>query len=525
MKQFILNFLLAYNIAHGSPSVTLESGTVIIGTADPLGKDVNAFLGIPFAVPPVGDLRFKSPVPYNFTEEEVIDASKAGDVCWQVGDKLDAVMSEDCLTLNVWVNKKSAMDGLVPVGLYVHGGAYVQGAGSWYDGSKMVEYWDGAAIMVTINYRLNAFGFLGSDELKSFNADESTGNAGVQDQRLAMQWVKDNIAAFGGDPNRVTIFGESAGGGSMSNHLTMKRSFDLYDQVIIESGSFSQWVTQPMWVTQVIYDQVLKKTACKNAQCLVDLDAKDLLDAVADMTHYTTYSYIGFAPTADGVEIESHPWEILKNGGAKDVPILHGTNRDEGFSFTPLDQNCTEGELREMWSEQFDEEQVESLIKIYVIDNEGSYPEVDGTSLYFWAGERSYGDFSFSCPAKFLSTNVDGNGKDLYMYHFRYKKSEENFVTHASEIQYVFHAVAGGENNENIADFMSTSWKNFIETGSPNANNEGDWVKWDKESDRLLVIDVSNTVESRLKQEECDFLVDVLDHRIAADFRNGELPL
>ena len=516
-----------FSIASSSPSVSLDSGTVINGITDPKNADVNAFLGIPFAVPPLGALRFLSPLAYNYQGDEVIDASEFGNVCYQPHlPDFSQPMSEDCLNLNVWVNKNNGggdENDLVPVGIFVHGGSYETGSGSWYSGADLVEYLDGDAIIVTVNYRLNVFGFLGSDELRSLNVDggdNSTGNAGIQDQRLAMQWVKENIAAFGGDPTRITIFGESAGAGSMSNHLTMKKSFEFFDQVILESGSLSQWGTQPMWVTQSVYEQLLDKTRCGDmgVQCLLSMTPDDLLKAATNRI-YNSSSYLGFAPTADGVEIDSHPWIVVKNGAAKDVPILHGTNRDEGSLFAHLDKNCTESDLNKMWSSKFDEDKIEILRQIYLVDNAGTYPtDVEGTTLFYWAGIRSIGDVEFSCPAKFLSMSVESSDNDSFMYHFRYKTTDGDLVPHGAEINYVFHRALNRGNNEMVKDFMSTSWKNFFAHGNPNGEEDGEWVDWKKDSDSVLVVDVTNTVEQGLKKEECDFFIPGLDDVLEADF-------
>lgn len=174
--------------------------------------------------------------------------------------------SEDCLTLNVYVNLNAtaASSEPLPVAIFVHGGAYINGASHLplYDGVDMLEFWKGKAILVTVNYRLNIFGFVGSDALRSRDSDSgSTGNYGIQDQRLAFDWVHKNIgklfniwwhcsfflnnfgffvASFGGDPEKVTIFGESAGAGSMSAHLVMPRSRGLYHRVVLESGAFAE---------------------------------------------------------------------------------------------------------------------------------------------------------------------------------------------------------------------------------------------------------------------------------------------
>jgi para-nitrobenzyl esterase len=248
--------------------------------------------------------------------------------------------SEDCLYLNVFTAKNSteettASGDLLPVALFVHGGSYKSGSSNLYPAGELANYWDGKAIVVTINYRLNVFGFLGSESLRSLDTnDGSTGNQGIQDQRLAMQWVRDNIKAFGGDASKVMIFGESAGAGSMTMHLTMKKSFGLYRRAILESGSFTQWSMQSMQHAQSSFDAFLAQTTCSNSgdddkivSCLQSLSTEAVNNAMAAMDMPSVPEndpYFPFSPTADGVEATTAAWIAAADGDVNDVPILHG---------------------------------------------------------------------------------------------------------------------------------------------------------------------------------------------------------
>lgn len=206
------------------------------------------------------------------------------------------------------------------------GGDYVGGSSILYDCVDMVDYWDGKGIMVSTNYRLNVFGFLGSEELRAQDPVRgSTGNYGLLDQRLAFDWVRENIASFGGNPQQVTIFGESAGAGSMANHLTMKNSWGSFDKVMLESGSYGIWITQNMSVTQEAYNTLLGVTQCEDLSCLLAMPAEDLFEAHKEVPtpDFTLYGS-PWNPVADGVEITTHPWIALANGHVADVPIVHG---------------------------------------------------------------------------------------------------------------------------------------------------------------------------------------------------------
>jgi len=515
-------------------TVVLPDTSRIVGAVDEISDSVLAFRGIPFAVPPVGDLRFRSPQKYVPTPNQSIDASEFGNICMQNGD---IPCSEDCLFLNVFSNVKQTKP-LVPVAIWVYGGSYVNGASDLYPGGEFIDYTNGEMILITLNYRLNVFGFLGGEELRQLNDDKSTGNAGIQDQRLAFQWVQDNIAAFGGDPNQVTIFGESAGAGSMSSHLTMQKSFGLYNQVILESGTASQWTAQPMEVTQNIFEQVKAGVGCADVQCLTTTKAEDFLT----LTLTPVGNYIGFGPTADGVEVSSqiniassttklthhtqldtHPWIKFKNGEGNDVKILHGTNTDEGRSFVPLQPNATEADLLQLWSAVggFTDDDLANLHKIYVDNPEEPYPEVEGYSVFFWGGMRSYGDISFSCPAKFVSQTLsdDENHKsDIFTYHFEHHKNNEDFVVHASEIEYVFHAPMIRSADSKVGDYMTESWKNFIVGGNPGE----EWTKYDSVNDELLRISLNsgeeNVIKSGLKLDACNLLIPAIDRTLEEDF-------
>ena len=225
------------------PTVTTSLGN-IVGTVSEI-QSVDAFKGIPYAEPPIGKLRWQPPVPKTAWAPATLNATAFGTVCIQ-GSHVDAGFGEDCLFLNVYTPARntiaSEQDGsgstrALPVMLWIHGGSYVSGASNQYPGEALVAASNGTVVVITINYRLNVFGFLGSKELKTRSPDGTTGNYGIEDQRLAMSWARQHIAAFGGDPDQITIFGESAGGNSVINHLAQPASFPLYQRAIVESGA------------------------------------------------------------------------------------------------------------------------------------------------------------------------------------------------------------------------------------------------------------------------------------------------
>ena len=250
--------------ASEGPLVKLNNGVQYQGKSE---HDGDTFRGIRYGQSPEGVLRFAPPLMYAPPTDDVIDATKLGHVCPQ-SSCTNTGCSEDCLLLNIFTGTNAtaqAVDSgnLLPVAIFVHGGSYMSGSGNLYPGGPLVNFMDGNGIVVTINYRLGALGFLGSSQLRAIDTkDGSTGNMGIQDQRLAFQWVKDNIAAFGGDADKVMIFGESAGAGSMTMHLTMKKSFGLYSRAVLESGAFSEWNMQSMSHAQNYYNAFISFVDC-----------------------------------------------------------------------------------------------------------------------------------------------------------------------------------------------------------------------------------------------------------------------
>ena len=318
-----------------TPAIVTQSGPlkgVVVG-------NISEFLGIPYAAPPVGNLRWTPPQPFG-QWKGLLDASSFGNVCTQGGSG-----SEDCLFLNIYVPnfKKNANKhhGAMPVMFWIHGGGLTAGAGSGYDPTPLVEQ---GVIVVTINYRLGYLGFFAQTALDSEGHD--AGNYGLMDQQFAMHWVQNNIAAFGGDPSNVTIFGESAGGHSVYSNLASPTAAGLFAHAIAESGSYLMFdnfvqsiVTLPVGETTGSGlvpggNSVATGLGCSTAACLRAVSNTTLVGVQPG----TLYAFV------DGTLLTMTPQQAFATGNFNRVPVIAGTNHDEWRIFV-AEQYDAQGNL------------------------------------------------------------------------------------------------------------------------------------------------------------------------------------
>ena len=518
--------------ASEGPLVKLNNGVQYQGKTE---HDGDSFRGIRYGQSPEGVLRFAPPLIYTPSTNDVIDATKLGFVCPQ-SSCTNTGCSEDCLLLNIFTGTNAttqAIDSgnLLPVAIFVHGGSYMSGSGNLYPGGPLVNFMDGKGIVVTINYRLGALGFLGSSQLRVLDTqDSSTGNMGIQDQRLAFQWVKENIAAFGGNADKVMIFGESAGAGSMTMHLTMKKSFGLYSRAVLESGAFAEWNMQPMSHAQNYYDAFISFVDCtaEDIECLQALSLDEIHTAYKAIAGDVSSSdpFI-FGPTIDGVEATVHPWITAANDDVNKVPIMFGTNRDEGSMFCDLQKDATMDDLHDYWTlYDVDDAGQEVLTGVY-LDGK-TYPKLDGATEYWWAGMRSLGDEAMSCPANYAATQLH-NHQPVFQHFFQrvtnYANKNDGLVIHGSELPFVLHLknIFFNIKDRKMSDIMSSYWTNFLlsEKGDPNEHHAGskllpDWPQYtDTNPSVLNIVDYDNiqSVQS-LKQAECDFWIPFVNQSI-----------
>eukprot|EP01052_Picozoa_sp_SAG31_P018173 SAG31_NODE_1275_length_9050_cov_1.986929_2_plen_551_part_00 len=402
--------------------------TVSAGAGVSRSQQARSFKGVPFGVverfqPP------RPPAPWH----QVRPALEAGATC---------ETAEQCLFLNVntpWPMPASASTGKgLAVMLFIHGGCNKGGSGSAYQTEELVAAAKNV-IVVTLNYRLGIFGWLGGKEVAAATTDGSSGNFGTQDQRLAMQWVQDNIAAFGGDPNRVLLFGESAGASAVSTHVVSERSKGLFAAAAIESGAFAHWNSMPLAGAQQLYDDVQQAAGCKDLECLLKMDWAAVYkygsSAASPCKFHTSYE-----PVVDGVELRANVWELARAGAGSltSIPILMGSNRDEGGMFIKLAKNATQSEFESYVTGWTDSETLGAIERLYP---SSLYPYADENITWqWWAVNRAWGDMQMACnvqrAARYMRTH--GNN-DIYAYFFDRMNAEDKTVYHGGELKYVFN--------------------------------------------------------------------------------------
>ena len=558
MRMLILMTLSSFAVAAARsappvhPTVNVTGLGVVIGSISQSDPSVAWFRGIPYAAQPLGSLRFQPPKPHGPWGDPLL-ATRFGKYCLQNGALRDPeAMSEACLFLNVATPRdalsRPAM--LLPVMVWIHGGAYVTGASNDWPADALVIAANQSIVVVTLNYRLGVFGFAGSEELSRAAADGSSGNFGIADQRAAMAWVQAHIADFGGDPRHVTIFGESAGGNSVLNHLAQPASYTLYKHAVIESGVYDTGACS-MQTAQAIYDKVRKAAGCSSLACLVSLDCGKLLDAgSAAMPHHV------WGPVVDGVALTAAPTDAIAAGQYnRAARVLLGSNRDEMAFFTiPYPQLYPP----DMDEAQFDrlavlggysQRELHAVKRIYANASSGyPYPQDRGQySPWWWAYMRAATDAVPGlgpCAVRWLSRLLlQGGTPAVFAYHFAHPTQSDPYrglvpgvgpgsvvVPHASETFYVFgdHARLTPGAEAALAPLMARYFSNFARSGDPN-HGTGMHVAWPPyatDSDRLLRLDVASPVEevtthfaaggiavqTGLRRGACDFM----DSRLSA---------
>ncbi|MDR0619799.1 MAG: carboxylesterase family protein [Bacteroidales bacterium] len=451
---------------------------------------VKIFMGIPFAAPPVGELRWKAPQPAaawdGVRECTALPASAMQGkptpfFCWSKEFLIpDKPVSEDCLYLNVWTPAKTSK-GKFPVIVWIHGGGFSGGSGTvpLYDGEAMARK---GVIFVTINYRLGIFGFLAHPDLSAEAENGVSGNYGILDQIAALKWVQENIGAFGGDPDRVTVAGQSAGAFSVNMLMVSPLAKGLFSRAIAQSGG--------MFGKVLSLGQTLQEaeTAGKQLTDELNISVKNLRLLPAD----SLLKIRGrFAITIDNVVIPPVS-ETFAQGKQNDVPLISGWNADDGVSFGPP---VNSEQFKQMVEMQYGEKNVDKFLEIFPA----------GTDEQVAKSQKLLSVLSFGWNNYIWAKMQTETGKSkAYLYYFKrvppVHSGEPNYgAFHSAEFSYALHTLNKWDRpftdtDYRLEEIMSSYWVNFAATGDPNGEGLPLWPVFN--DDNPAVIELGDKVKS-----------------------------
>lgn len=475
------------------PIALTESGVVIGATTN----GVSQFLGIPYAAPPIENLRWRPPKRFGFFHGFFLEATQFGSACTQPG----GVGSENCLFLNVFTPQlKSDHDGRgLPVMFWIHGGGLINGSSTPYNPVELVRR---GVIVVTINYRLGFLGFLAQSAIDA--EGHVNGNYGLMDQQFALKWVRRNIAGFGGDPNRVTIFGESAGGQSVYAHLASPTASGLFRGAIAESGSYAEFQDYFSNVITLAQGETTGSTSVPSGAAIADSvgctnQTASCLRAVPAATMVAQEPFPLY-PFVDGTLLTQTIAAAFASGQFNQVPVIAGTNHDEYRLFVATGYDLVGNPI--LTSTEYDT----AVNALWGSTLAPSVLALYPFSSYPFGGEAlgaSGTDGVFSCPAR----NVDQALSQLvpiYAYEFNDENAPPpqsafgGLLTfplgayHSAELQYLFPGidvfglqVSLSPEQKKLSQAMVSYWTQFAKTGSPNSLGEPPWSPYSTSTDEF----------------------------------------
>jgi para-nitrobenzyl esterase len=467
----------------GTPVTVMTTGGPVVGLQ---AEHVQSFHGIPYAAPPINELRFRPAVPrVKWTHPR--DARVSGAACAQALDLDDPAedgdrnMSEDCLTVNVWT--PGADTKARPVMVFIHGGALEEGSAedSWYDGGILAARGD--VVVVSLQYRLGAFGFLELGDVGGARFADS-GNLGLLDQVEALRWVQQNAGRFGGDPRNVTLFGESAGGASIHGLLAVPAARDLFQKAIIESGDPGQFLSKKE--AGAISSKFMALARVTTVKELQRLSVEDMLRAESEL--FTKgYGLATFGMVEDGRTFDRTPIETVAADRSLSKPLLIGTNSEEMRYWTALDGSPIDEQPRSALQARLLRTfgpGAANILSVYVSDGNSDSEAV--TQLL--------GDIVFRMPSIRLA-EINSDRQPTFVYLFTYRSLTkgptglEYGSMHGLELAFVFHVdssmgytyVGPKDSWTHLSDQMVDAWTRFARTGDPNGAALPTWPRYGTE--------------------------------------------
>lgn len=512
MKQILFLMLLAYTMSCSNRDAhrVFKPDLVVIDPGKLMGRttddgDVAVFLGIPYAAPPVGDLRWKAPQPVEKWEgvracvsppASAMQADPQPFACWTQEFITPAKpMSEDCLYLNVWTPAKTT-DEKLPVMVWIHGGAFTSGSGMvpLYDGTEMARK---GVVFITINYRLGIFGFFAHPELTEETSYRASGNYGLLDQIAALGWVQDNIAAFGGDPENVTIAGQSAGAFSVNYLVASPLANGLFHRAIAESGG-------DILPTNRMEGNTLEQAEREGQEFAARLNAVSV-DELRELPADSLLKIpVRSRPVIDGFVLPAPLFDIFSEGKQNDVPLLTGWNANEGNFGGPLQP----AEVFRRKAAEIYGEKAGSFLTLFPAktDEEANQSQTELGGLQI---------FGLQAWAWMNLQNKTGKSP-VFVYHFTREvpHGEGQFpygAFHTGEVPYAYNNLEKSNRpwstaDYDLADQMPSYWVNFATYGNPNGSDLPEWPACQTGNLKAMVFGDQAEMREMPQKERLEFL-------------------
>jgi para-nitrobenzyl esterase len=505
-----ITILLSYSFRHAprKPFETVKvEGGLISGTTDPTG-DIHIFKGIPFAAPPVGSLRWKAPQPVipwdgirkcNAFGPSPMQANPVPFGPWSEEYLIPKEpISEDCLYLNVWTGAHAPNERR-PVLVWIYGGGFTSGGSAVpiYDGEATAKK---GIVFVSINYRVGVFGFFAHPDLTKESGKNASGNYGLMDQVAALKWVKQNIAAFGGDPGDVTIAGQSAGSMSVNCLVTSPLCKGLFEKAIGESGA--SFIRSRMMGTPTLASA--EEAGVKFAESLNAKNIDDLRKIPAEELIKKSSGFRG--PIVDGYVLPKSIADIFQAGQQNNVALMTGWNQDDGVFFG---KPPSAEEFRKQAAQQYGSDSA-VFLKFYPADND----EEAATSQKKLLRDMIFGIQNYT----WANMHTEKSSHKVFVYRFArrlpatgdYKKYG---AFHTGEVAYAYdnlkfvHRCPWTEVDYKLAKVMSDYWANFIKTGNPNGKGLPEWPAYNMKNYSIMFLDANSHAETLPGRAALDFLI------------------
>jgi para-nitrobenzyl esterase len=504
------------------PAAEVPADTVQLTSGPVRGKiegDVRVFLGIPYAASPTGPLRWRAPqelTPWTETRE----STSFGPSCPQPGMQADGRFSEDCLYLNVW-SKPLPGEDKAPVMVWIHGGAFNFGSGSLpeYEGSHLARK---GVVVVTINYRLGPLGFLAHPLLAGESAQGVAGNYGLLDQLAALAWVRTNIAAFGGDPGRITIFGQSAGSRSVNLLLLSPLAAGLFHRAIASSGGpiIGSEYLHPVFngnpiEAAAMSEKLAAKLGCATAPDVLAALRAQPVEAILAAADCTTPLFgkdlLFFAPVFDGWILPKNPRTALKEGRQHDVPIIVGSTRNEGSAYLADTQELPLERYQDFLHARFGDLSPEAQT-LFPAATAAETPRAIDRVITVGANAQ---------PARFVARSMARKQSKAYLYQFARRpgtaKASALGVYHGADLAYIFGtmepALGYDDTDRALSQTIMDYWTQFARSGDPNGPGRVEWPAYTSQNEASMEFSDTVQVQRHVWEKECDFIDRVPHYR------------